>query len=95
MTDERELQIKKDLLWDYQDGQSKLEAFRVQFRETAEIYAHLAELFRNRPETFSPDLATMTAELEKIATMARQYKDLSEKNEERRTSLIRMGVFSI
>jgi hypothetical protein len=92
MTEDRELQVKKDLLWDYQHGQSKLEVFRVEFREASEVYSHLAELFRDRPETFSPDLAILIAELERLATMAKEYKDLLEKNEERRFSLINMRV---
>jgi hypothetical protein len=92
MTEDRELQIKKDLLWEYQQGQSKLEVFRVEFKKTAEIYSHFADLFHNRPEDFSPDLPVLMKELDKISAMAKEYKNLLEKNEERRVSLMKMHV---
>jgi hypothetical protein len=95
MTDEREEQVKKDLLWEYTKAVSALEAFRVQFREAANTYLALGKLFRDTPEDFDPDLTLMSSDLQKLAVMATEYKELLLKNEERRNSLIQMRVISI
>jgi hypothetical protein len=90
MTDEREEGIKNDLLWDYQQAEIKLKAFRVQFRDAADSYTILAKLFRSDPESFAPDLSVMSEELQRLAGMAKEYKELLYKNAERKASLIKM-----
>jgi hypothetical protein len=92
MTDEREIQIKKDLLWDYQQTEIKLEAFKVQFGDAANSYMTLAELFRHDPGSFVPDISLMSSELQRLADMAKEYKELHLKNVELRDSLIKMKV---
>jgi ABC-type uncharacterized transport system involved in gliding motility auxiliary subunit len=90
MTDERKQGIEEDLLREYQQTEIKLEAFRLQFKDAADSYTILARLFRKDPESFAPDIKIMSAELQRLADMAKEYKDLLYKNAERKTSLIKM-----
>jgi len=90
MTDEPEDKIKKDLLWDYQQAEIKLEAFRVEFRDAAKTHDGLANLFRVEPELFAPDLGIMSDQLRNLADMAKEYKELPLKNPERKASLTKM-----
>ena len=92
MTDEREGEIKKDLLWDYQQAEMKLEAFRVEFKDAADSYTGLARMLRDEPESFAPLLSVMFQELQKVSDMAKEYKDLLLKNAERKALLIKLRV---
>jgi len=60
-------QIQKDLLWDYQQTELKLDAFRAEFRKASDLYAGMSMTFRNDPSSFEPDLQVMGAELEKAS----------------------------
>jgi hypothetical protein len=64
----------------------------VQFRDAADSYTILARLFRNDPESFTPGIKFMSAELQRPADMAKEYKDLLYKNAERKISLIKMNA---
>jgi len=92
MTEEREKAIQKDLLWDYTEGEQKLEAFRVEFGKLADTHENIAKLLRDRPETIKIDIETVRAEAERLAGYAAEYRELLLKNSERRGSLIKMGV---
>ena len=47
--DERQQQIKKDLLWDYTTTVSALEAFRATFRDLADRLDVAVRTMRDRP----------------------------------------------
>lgn len=93
MTDERKEEIKKQTLWEYVEGKGTLETFRAKFRGMADEHAEFAKTLRDRPEILTEvDSDKVRADAEELARSAKEYKELLVKNEERRMSLLRMGV---
>lgn len=93
MTDEREQQIKKDLLWEYTKALTALEAFRVKFRDLADSLTLTVKTLRDHPEDladFSP--SELQTEFETAVVSAKEYREMLAKNAERKASLTTMGV---
>ena len=95
MTEERQNQIAKDLLWDYTQGKAKIEAFRAAFVEMADKFDKTSKTLRFSPENLvGADLNVLQQEFATLLQSFREYKELRDKNAERFNSLMAMGVIS-
>lgn len=93
MTDARQEQIQKDLLWDYIQGRMKAATFQARFDALALKFEDVAKRLREKPEGLaSTDFSDMRAVFDEIKTGATEYKSLFNEQTRREKSLKEIGI---
>jgi hypothetical protein len=94
MTQDRQKDIEKDLLWDYMEAKKQIVAFKADFGKLAEDLSRLSQGLLKNPEALDdPDGIRVLAErITGLADTAKEYRELLDRNAERRHQLIQMGT---
>lgn len=94
MTQDRQTEIGKNLLWEFNEAKKRRVAFQADFNKLADDLTRTSQTLRKDPETLDdPDgLKVLAERITELADIAKEYRELLEKNAERRDQLIQMGV---